>query len=76
GPYYPTMMVNLMVPIRHVQAVATSGQEERLITSEGRKQGTTFKVGTPTSVLSLLEFDGVVGMAEDVPGGAEGDCGA
>ncbi|MBY5829585.1 Gfo/Idh/MocA family oxidoreductase (plasmid) [Rhizobium ruizarguesonis] len=57
GPYYLTMMVNLMGPIRRVQAVATSGQEERLITAEGRKQGTTFKVGTPTSVLSLLEFD-------------------
>ena len=57
GPYYLTMMVNLMGPIRRVQAVATSGQGERLITAEGPKQGTTFKVGTPTSVLSLLEFD-------------------
>ncbi|UWU31339.1 Gfo/Idh/MocA family oxidoreductase (plasmid) [Rhizobium sp. WSM1274] len=57
GPYYLTMMVNLMGPIRRVQAVATSGQEERLITADGPKQGTTFKVGTPTSVLSLLEFD-------------------
>ena len=33
-------------PDRRVQAVATSGQEERLITAEGPKQGTTFKVGT------------------------------
>ncbi|TBZ26307.1 Gfo/Idh/MocA family protein [Rhizobium leguminosarum] len=57
GPYYLTMMVNLMGPIRRVQAVATSSQEERLITAAGPKQGTTFKVGTPTSVLSLLEFD-------------------
>ncbi|AUW45484.1 Gfo/Idh/MocA family protein [Rhizobium leguminosarum] len=57
GPYYLTMMVNLMGPIRRVQAVATTGQEERLITAEGPKQGTTFRVGTPTSVLSLLEFD-------------------
>ncbi|MBY5340930.1 Gfo/Idh/MocA family oxidoreductase [Rhizobium leguminosarum bv. viciae] len=57
GPYYLTMMVNLMGPIRRVQAVATSGQEERLITAEGPKQGTTFKVCTPTSVQSLLEFD-------------------
>ncbi|MBY3471967.1 Gfo/Idh/MocA family oxidoreductase [Rhizobium laguerreae] len=57
GPYYLMMMVNLMGPIRRVQAVATSGQEERLITAEGPKQGTTFKVGTPTSVLSLLEFE-------------------
>jgi predicted dehydrogenase len=60
GPYYLTMMVNLMGPIRRVHAVATSGQAERLITAKGPKQGTRFKVGTPTSVLSLLEFDGGV----------------
>jgi len=56
GPYYLTMMVNLMGPVVRVQAVATIGQAERLITAEGPKKGTTFKVGTPTSVLSLLEF--------------------
>jgi predicted dehydrogenase len=56
GPYYLTMMVNLLGPVRRVQAVATSGQAERLITAEGPKSGTLFKVGTPTSVLSLLEF--------------------
>jgi predicted dehydrogenase len=57
GPYYLTMMVNLMGPVRRVQAVATSGQIERLITADGPKKGTRFKVGTPTSVLSLLEFE-------------------
>lgn len=57
GPYYLTMMVNLLGPVRRVQAVATSGQSERLITAEGPKRGTRFKVGTPTSLLSLLEFD-------------------
>lgn len=57
GPYYLTMMVNLMGPVRRLQAVATSGQPERLITAAGPKQGTRFKVGTPTSVLSLLEFE-------------------
>lgn len=56
GPYYLTMMVNLMGPVRRVQTVATSGHEERLITAEGPKKGTRFKVSTPTSVLSLLEF--------------------
>ena len=35
GPYYLTMLVNLMGPVRRVQAVATSGQAERLITAEG-----------------------------------------
>jgi predicted dehydrogenase len=57
GPYYLTMMVNLIGPVRRVQAVATSGQRERLITADGPKKGTRFKVGTPTSVLSLLEFE-------------------
>ncbi|UWU17270.1 Gfo/Idh/MocA family oxidoreductase (plasmid) [Rhizobium sullae] len=56
GPYYLTMMVNLMGPVRRVQTVATSGHEERIITAEGPKKGTRFKVNTPTSVLSLLEF--------------------
>lgn len=56
GPYYLTMMVNLLGPVRRVQAVATSGQQERVITADGPKKGTAFKVGTPTSVLSLLEF--------------------
>ena len=57
GPYYLTMMVNLMGPVRRVQAVATNGQLERLITAAGPRHGTRFEVGTPTSVLSLLEFD-------------------
>ncbi|NHT76834.1 Gfo/Idh/MocA family oxidoreductase [Rhizobiaceae bacterium CRRU44] len=57
GPYYLTMLVNLMGPVRRVQAVATSGQKDRLITADGPKRGTRFSVGTPTSVLSLLEFE-------------------
>jgi predicted dehydrogenase len=56
GPYYLTMLVNLLGPIQRVQAVVTSGQDERLITAEGPGKGQTFKVGTPTSALSLLEF--------------------
>jgi len=56
GPYYLTMMVNLLGPVRRVQAIATSGLAERLITAAGPKQGSRFTVGTPTSVLSLLEF--------------------
>jgi predicted dehydrogenase len=57
GPYYLTMMVNLMGPVHRVQAVATSGQSERLITASGPKHGTRFKIGAATSVLSLLEFE-------------------
>lgn len=56
GPYYLTMLVNLLGPVRSVMAMATKGQEERLITADGPFKNTTFKVGTPTNVLSLLEF--------------------
>ncbi len=56
GPYYLTMMVNLLGPVVRVMAMATKGQEERLITAEGPFKNTRFKVGTPTSILSLLEF--------------------
>ncbi len=56
GPYYLTMLVNLLGPVRRVQAIAHSGEAERLITAEGPKQGTRFSVGTPTTVLTLLEF--------------------
>ncbi len=56
GPYYLTMMVNLLGPVARVMAMATKGQEERLITAEGPFKNTSFKVGTPTNILSLLEF--------------------
>lgn len=56
GPYYLTMLVNLLGPVKTVMAMATKGQEERLITADGPFRNTTFKVGTPTNVLSLLEF--------------------
>ncbi|SHE52013.1 Predicted dehydrogenase [Kaistia soli DSM 19436] len=57
GPYYITMLVNLLGPVRRVRAVATSGQAERLITAAGPFQGTSFPVGTPTTVMALLEFE-------------------
>ena len=56
GPYYLTMLVNLLGPAKRVMAMATSGSEERLITAPGPLHRTTFKVGTPTSALSLIEF--------------------
>ncbi|MER8887427.1 Gfo/Idh/MocA family oxidoreductase [Mesorhizobium sp. M0816] len=56
GPYYLTMLVNLLGPVARVMAMATQGQEVRLITAEGPYRNTSFKVGTPTNILSLLEF--------------------
>ncbi|ALN75445.1 Gfo/Idh/MocA family protein [Aureimonas sp. AU20] len=56
GPYYLTMLVNLLGPVRRVMALTSMGEAERLITAEGPFQNTRFAVGTPTTVLTLLEF--------------------
>ncbi|PBC03449.1 Gfo/Idh/MocA family oxidoreductase [Mesorhizobium sp. WSM3860] len=56
GPYYVTMLVNLLGPVVRVMAMATRGQDERLVTAEGPYKNTSFRVGTPTNILSLLEF--------------------
>lgn len=56
GPYYLTMLVNLLGPVARVVAMAGRGQDERLITADGPFKNTTFPVGTPTTLLSLLEF--------------------
>jgi predicted dehydrogenase len=58
GPYYLTMLVNLLGPARRVMAMTTSGSAERLITAPGPLNGTRFKVETPTSALSLIQFAG------------------
>ena len=58
GPYYLTMLVNLLGPVARVQAVTARGEDERLVTAEGPFKGTRFPVGTPTTILSLLEFAG------------------
>ena len=56
GPYYLTMLVNLLGPATRVMGMATSGPAERLITAPGPLHGTRFKAETPTSVLSLIQF--------------------
>ena len=56
GPYYLSMLVNLLGPVHRVQALSTSAHKERLLTAEGPLKGTRIPVGTPTSVSSLLEF--------------------
>ena len=56
GPYYLTMLVNLLGPVVRVMAMAGRGHDERRITAEGPLKHTTFPVGTPTTLMSLLEF--------------------
>ena len=70
GPYYVTMLVHLLGPVRRVLAMASRGAGERLITAAGPLQGTTFPVGTPTTINAILEFASgtlvSVGMSWDV----------
>lgn len=70
GPYYLTMLVNLLGPVRQVMAMSSIGSPERLITAPGPNSGTSFPVGTPTTVMALLEFVGgatvTLGMSWDV----------
>jgi len=70
GPYYVTMLVNLLGPARRVMALSTVGQAERLITAPGPNHGTSFSVGTPTTIMALIEFASgasvTLGMSWDV----------
>ncbi|WEK49089.1 MAG: Gfo/Idh/MocA family oxidoreductase [Candidatus Kaistia colombiensis] len=70
GPYYVTMLVNLLGPAKRVMALSTIGQAERLITAPGPNSGTPFPVGTPTTIMALIEFASgacvTLGMSWDV----------
>jgi predicted dehydrogenase len=70
GPYYLTMLVNLLGPVQRVAALASTGSAERTITAAGPHAGTRFSVGTPTTLMSLLEFTSgatvALGMSWDV----------
>jgi predicted dehydrogenase len=56
APYYLSALVNLLGPVRRVQASATIGFAERTITAKGARTGDRIKVETPTSVMALLDF--------------------
>ena len=70
GPYYLTMLVNLLGPVARVTAVGRTGAPERLISADGPLKGTRFPVGTATSVMALVEFTAgavvTLGMSWDV----------
>jgi predicted dehydrogenase len=56
GPYYLTMLVNLLGPVKQVMAMAATGEAQRQITAAGPFEGVAFSVGTPTTLMALLEF--------------------
>jgi len=56
GPYYYTMLVNLLGPAKNIKAFATTVSKYRSI-GEGTKKGKEFKVEVPTSYHIIIEFN-------------------
>ncbi|SVA63611.1 uncharacterized protein METZ01_LOCUS116465 [marine metagenome] len=56
GPYYYTMLVNLLGPAKNIKAQATTVSKYRNI-GEGIKKGKEFKVEVPTSYHIIIEFN-------------------
>ncbi len=56
GPYYIGALVNLLGPVARVQAQATVGFPERVVTAPGSRTGARITVETPTTVMALLQF--------------------
>jgi predicted dehydrogenase len=56
GPYYIGALVNLLGPVRRVQAQASMGFAERVVTAKGPREGHKIAVETPTTVMALLDF--------------------
>lgn len=56
GPYYLANLVQLAGPVRQVAALASIPAPERTISSQPRF-GQKIKVGTPTTIHALLEFE-------------------
>ena len=55
GPYYYTMLVNLLGPAKNIKAYSTTVSEYRKI-GDGPKKGKEFKVEIPTSYYIIIEF--------------------
>ena len=55
GPYYLTALISTLGPVRRVTGSARTTYAERRISS-GPKKGQTFSVGTPTHIVSVLDF--------------------
>lgn len=56
GPYYITMWMHLLGPVKKVYATSGSGQANRTI-RRGPLQGTTFPVAVDTTFNTILEFE-------------------
>lgn len=57
GPYYVTNLIHLLGPVKRLSAFTNMARTEREVTAEGPFKGTFVKVGTPTTIHGVLEFD-------------------
>lgn len=56
APYYLGALVNLLGPVESVQARASAGFAERIVTAAGPMQGKAISVETPTNVMAIVHF--------------------
>lgn len=56
GPYYISNLVQLIGPVKEVQAMTSKGQESRTI-ANGPRDGEKVPVKTPTTIHALLRFE-------------------
>jgi predicted dehydrogenase len=56
APYYLAALLNLIGPVASVQARASTGFAERVVTAAGPRHGHSIAVETPTTVMALLRF--------------------
>ena len=57
GPYYITALLNLLGPVRRLQATGAIAKPERIVTAEGPMTGQAVKVETFTTLNALLSFE-------------------
>ena len=55
GVYYITQLINLLGPVKSINAISGTASDERTITSKPR-YGEKIKVETPTTLMGSLEF--------------------
>jgi predicted dehydrogenase len=56
GPYYLSALCNLLGSVESVQAKASAGFAERVVTAEGPRKNSRIAVETPTTVMALIHF--------------------
>ncbi len=58
GPYYVTDLIHLIGPVKRVTAFTNSAKTHRTVTTPGvAMTGKKIKVGTPTTIHGILEFE-------------------